>query len=119
MARLNRRRIAQPFGLVYQTPPEVCARVPEMREGDRRGATAAWSVRCGMMPASAPRASISSFVFDVDSADVWQKVFEARQRGAASRSSKRFNEEGIEFAYPTQTSLHRRAGRHADHALSA
>ena len=30
MARLNRRRIVQVIGLVYQTPPEVCARIPEI-----------------------------------------------------------------------------------------
>src|SRR5207253_2779051 len=28
MQRLNRRRIVQVFGIIYQTPPEVCARIP-------------------------------------------------------------------------------------------
>ena len=44
MARLNRRRIIQPFGLVYQTSPEVCARIAGDREGGgRRRATNACS----------------------------------------------------------------------------
>src|SRR5437868_6283059 len=30
MARLNRRRIAQPFGLVYRTSAETCARIPDI-----------------------------------------------------------------------------------------
>ena len=43
MARLNRRRFTQPFGIVYQTSPEVCARIPDMRRRSSRPATNACS----------------------------------------------------------------------------
>ncbi len=59
-------------------------------------------VRCGM--AGFGGSSLDyALEFDVKS-EVWQKVFDARHEVLVALL-ERFNEEGIEFAYPTQTSF--------------
>lgn len=102
LARLNRRRIVQPFGIVYQTPPEVCARIPAIIKEVIASCERCVLVRCGMTGYGASSLDYS-FEFDVKS-EVWQKVFDARHQVLIALL-KRFNEEGIEFAYPTQTSF--------------
>jgi small-conductance mechanosensitive channel len=99
MARLNRRRIAQPFGLVYQTSPETCARIPDMVKEVVESCDKCSFLRCGMTGYGASSLDFS-FEFDVKS-EVWQKVFDARSQVLIALF-KRFNEERIEFAYPTQ-----------------
>jgi len=95
MARLNRRRITQPFGLVYQTAPEVCARIAAIAEK-------CVFLRCGMTGYGASSLDFE-LQFDVKS-EVWQKVFDARSQVLIALL-RRFNDEGIKFAYPTQTSF--------------
>jgi small-conductance mechanosensitive channel len=102
MARLNRRRMIQPFGLVYQTPPEVCARVPKIAEEIVSSCDKCVFLRCGMTGYGASSLDFE-LQFDVKS-EVWQKVFDARHQVLIALL-QRFNEEGIEFAYPTQTSF--------------
>jgi small-conductance mechanosensitive channel len=102
LARLNRRRIVQPFGIVYQTPPEVCARIPAIVKEVVAGCEKCALIRCGMTGYGASSLDYS-FEFDVKS-EVWQKIFDARHLVLVALL-KRFNEEGIEFAYPTQTSF--------------
>ena len=102
MARLNRRRIVQPFGLVYQTPPEVCARIPEIVKEVVAGCEKCMFLRCGMIGYGASSLDFE-FEFDVKS-EVWQKVFDARHQVLIALLA-RFNAEGIEFAYPTQVSF--------------
>ncbi len=102
MARLNRRRIVQPFGLVYQTAPEVCARIPEIVKDVVNSCEKCTFLRCGMVGYGASSLDFE-FQFDVKS-EVWQKVFDARSQVLIALLA-RFNAEGIEFAYPTQTSF--------------
>jgi small-conductance mechanosensitive channel len=102
MARLNRRRIVQKFGLVYQTSPEVCARIPEIVGEVVKSCDKCLLVRCGMVGYGASSLDFE-FQFDVKS-EVWQKVFEARNTVLVALL-QRFKAEGIEFAYPTQTSF--------------
>jgi small-conductance mechanosensitive channel len=102
LARLNRRRIVQPFGIVYQTPPEVCARIPAIIKEVVASCEKCVLIRCGMTGYGASSLDYS-LEFDVKS-EVWQKVFDARHMVLVALL-KRFNEEGIEFAYPTQTSF--------------
>jgi small-conductance mechanosensitive channel len=102
LARLNRRRIVQPFGIVYQTTPEVCARIPAIVKEVVAGCEKCALIRCGMTGYGASSLDYS-FEFDVKS-EVWQKIFDARHMVLVALL-KRFNEEGIEFAYPTQTSF--------------
>ncbi|HVQ08638.1 MAG TPA: mechanosensitive ion channel family protein [Allosphingosinicella sp.] len=102
LARLNRRRIVQPFGIIYQTPPDVCARIPAIIKEVVASCEKCVLIRCGMTGYGASSLDYS-FEFDVKS-EVWQKVFDARHMVLVA-VLKRFNEEGIEFAYPTQTSF--------------
>ncbi len=99
MARLNRRRIVQAFGLVYQTSPEICARIPAIVGEVIAGCEKCMLVRCGMTGYGASSLDFE-FQFDVKS-EVWQKVFDARHQVLTALLA-RFNAEGIEFAYPTQ-----------------
>jgi small-conductance mechanosensitive channel len=102
MARLNRRRLTQKFGLVYQTSPEVCGRVPEIVKEVVSSCDRCVFLRCGMTGYGDSSLDFS-FEFDVKS-EVWQKVFEARHQVLVALL-KRFNDEKIEFAYPTQTAF--------------
>jgi len=102
MQRLNRRRIVQAFGVVYQTPPDVCARIPAIVKEVVESVEKCMLVRCGM---TAYGASSLDFGLEFDvKTEVWQKVFDARHQVLVALL-KRFNAEGIEFAYPTQTSF--------------
>ena len=102
MARLNRRRLIQPFGIVYQTSPEMCARVPDIVKEAVAGCDKCVFLRCGMTGFGASSLDFT-LEFDVKS-DAWQKVFDTRHAVLVALL-ERFNEEGIEFAYPTQTSF--------------
>jgi len=102
MARLNRRRITQPFGLVYQTAPEVCARIAAIAEEVVSSCEKCVFLRCGMTGYGASSLDFE-LQFDVKS-EVWQKVFDARSQVLIALL-RRFNDEGIKFAYPTQTSF--------------
>ena len=102
MARLNRRRLTQKFGLVYQTSPDVCQRIPEIVKDVVSSCERCVFLRCGMTGYGDSSLDFS-FEFDVKS-EVWQKVFDARHQVLVALL-KRFNEEKIEFAYPTQTAF--------------
>jgi small-conductance mechanosensitive channel len=102
MQRLNRRRIVQAFGVVYQTAPDVCARIPAMVKEVVESIDKCQLVRCGMTGYGASSLDFG-LEFDVKS-EIWQKVFEARHQVLVALLT-RFNAEGIEFAYPTQTSF--------------
>jgi small-conductance mechanosensitive channel len=102
MARLNRRRILQAFGLVYRTSPETCARIPDIVKEVVNACDRCSFLRCGMTGYGASSLDFA-FEFDVKS-EVWQKVFDARSQVLIALL-QRFKAEGIEFAYPTQTSF--------------
>jgi small-conductance mechanosensitive channel len=102
MQRLNRRRIVQAFGIVYQTPPETCARIPAIVKEVVESIEKCALVRCGMSGFGGSSLDYA-LEFDVKS-EVWQKVFDARHQVLVALLD-RFNREGIEFAYPTQTSF--------------
>ena len=102
MARLNRRRITQPFGLVYQTPPEVCARIAAIAAEVVSACDKCVFLRCGMIGFGASSLDFE-LQFEVKS-EVWQKVFDARSQVLIALL-RRFDDEGILFANPTQTSF--------------
>jgi small-conductance mechanosensitive channel len=99
MQRLNRRRIVQVFGVTYQTSPETCARIPKIVKEVVEGVEKCQLVRCGLTGYGASSLDFG-LEFDVKS-EVWQKVFDARHQVLVALL-QRFNQEGIEFAYPTQ-----------------
>jgi small-conductance mechanosensitive channel len=102
MQRLNRRRIVQAFGIVYQTSPETCARIPTIVKEVVESVEKCQLVRCGLT-GYGPSSLDFGLEFDVKS-EVWQKVFDARHAVLVALLD-RFNKDGIEFAYPTQTSF--------------
>lgn len=93
------RRVVFLISLVYRTPTETAARVPDiLREiVEREGAE---FIRGGFH-SFAPSSLDFQLVFDVQSEDV-DEMFTARH-AIGLGIAKRFAEEGIEFAYPTQT----------------
>jgi small-conductance mechanosensitive channel len=102
LARLNRRRILLQFGIVYQTPVALCARIPEIVKEVIDGVEKCTFLRCGLANYGASSLDYA-FEFDVKS-EVWQKVFDARHQVLIAILD-RFDKEGIAFAYPTQTSF--------------
>ncbi|HEX7820535.1 MAG TPA: mechanosensitive ion channel domain-containing protein [Sphingobium sp.] len=98
---LERRRIKFALGIIYQTPTEVAARIPDLLSEVVRGEGQAF-IHAGMVGfgASSLDYELELDVPDPDTAD----YFMTRHRVALA-ILKRFNAEGIEFAYPTQTSF--------------
>ena len=95
------RRLKFTLGLVYQTSPEVCGAVPGMlREIVEK--LDLHFVRAGFVNFSASSLDFE-IEFDSPSAD-YQSAYDARHEVGLA-ILQRFNAEGIEFAYPTQTSF--------------
>lgn len=95
------RRITFPLSLVYQTPPEVAAKVPVLLKEivEEHGYE---YIRAGFFTFG-PSSLDFQLVFDVTSDDA-EEMFDARHViGIAI--VQRFASEGIEFAYPTQTTF--------------
>lgn len=93
------RRVNFLISLVYRTPTETAARVPEMLR-EIVEAQGADFIRGGFH-SFAPSSLDFHLVFDVQSEDV-DEMFKARH-AIGLGIAKRFAAEGIEFAYPTQT----------------
>ncbi|QPQ54005.1 mechanosensitive ion channel [Allosphingosinicella flava] len=101
-ALFERRRIVMNFGLVYQTPPAMLARIgAEVKEivEQRDGAT---FDRCHAYQFGASSIDYE-FVFHVETADI-DAAMQARQ-DIMIAIMRRFRELGAEFAYPTQTTF--------------
>ena len=95
------RRVTFVLTLVYQTPPALARRVPDiLRQAVE--ANNAQFIRAGFNN-FAPSALDFHLVFDIESDDV-EEMFQARHNiGIAIIDS--FAREGISFAYPTQTTF--------------
>ena len=99
MARLNRRRFVQSFGLVCQTSPETCARIPELVRDALTSCEKCVFLRCGLIGFGA---SSLDFSLEIDvRSEVWSEVFETRHQVLVT-IMQLFAAEGIEFAYPVQ-----------------
>ncbi len=101
-SNLARRRFVLRFGLVYQTPPEQLARIPEIVGGVITRHEQASIVRCGMVAFGASSLDFE-LQFDVDSAD-YEYAFAIRS-AVCIEILDSFAQQGIRFAYPTQTSF--------------
>jgi small-conductance mechanosensitive channel len=84
---------------VYHTPPTTAARVPDILK-EIVEANGAQFIRAGFTT-FAPSSLDFQLVFDVNSDDV-EEMFKARH-AVGIAIVERFAREGIEFAYPTQT----------------
>ncbi len=98
--RRERRRIKFKIGIVYQTPPEVALAIPNtLREiVEAAGVT---FVRSGFINFGD---SSLDFELEMDAGATFDDAYGSRHAIGMS-ILKRFNDEGIEFAYPTQTSF--------------
>jgi small-conductance mechanosensitive channel len=102
MARLDRRRVILKVGLTYQTPPKVCAQVPEIIGEIVAKLGKCTLIRCGMI-GFGDSALDFEIQFDVHS-EVYKVVFDTQSRFCIALLD-RFNNEKIDFAYPTQVSI--------------
>ncbi len=93
------RRVTFLIGLVYHTPTAVAARVPDLLR-EIVEAEGADFIRGGFH-SFAPSSLDFQLVFDVQSEEM-DEMFHARHTIGLG-IAKRFADEGIEFAYPTQT----------------
>lgn len=100
MKRMARRRIETGFGVIYQTPPDLAERIPGIVAETVKGVQGAEFDRCGMSAYGN-----SSIDYEL----VFYSLNPDFNRSMAIRSHvllalfRRFKDEGIEFAYPTQT----------------
>lgn len=93
------RRVNFPLALVYHTPPGTAASVPDILK-EIVEANGAQFIRAGFTT-FAPSSLDFQLVFDVNSDDV-EEMFKARH-AVGIAIVERFAKDGIEFAYPTQT----------------
>lgn len=98
--RMERRRVAHNIGLVYQTPPdrvELAVRIIREAVGRREGITLD---RCHFATFG-DSALVLELVYFVETGDYL--TYMENQQAINFEILTRFNAEGIEFAYPTQT----------------
>lgn len=95
------RRYAMPVSLVYQTPPEKALRVPEILKQAVESAGAEFH-RSGFSGFGPSSLDFELFFF-VHGHDLDRALATRHAIGIAIL--KRFAEEGLEFAYPTQTTF--------------
>lgn len=98
---IARRRYSMPVGVIYQTPPEKALRIPDILREAIESSGAEFQ-RAGFSGFGA-----SSLDFDVrffvNSNDLNEALAIRHKVGIAILD--RFNREGLEFAYPTQTTF--------------
>ncbi|MEJ7927269.1 mechanosensitive ion channel family protein [Sphingobium sp. AN641] len=98
---LDHRRIKFAFGVIYQTDPELAGRIPDILREIIEGLGGIF-VRSGFIGFGASSLDFE-VEFDVYLPD-WDAIYRIRH-DVGLAILKRFNAEGLEFAYPTQTSF--------------
>ena len=100
-AGLDHRRLKFAIGVIYQTPPEQAASIPDLLREivEKHGGQ---FVRAGFINFGASSLDFE-VEFDVYSWD-WDAVYQMRHQIGLD-VLQRFNERGLEFAYPTQTTF--------------
>jgi len=101
-ANLSRRRMTLTFGLVCHTKPEVLKSLPDLVRTLFEGRKRVDMIRCGMTGFGASSLDYE-LVFDVRSID-FEQAFAVRNELCIAMLES-FNEAGITFAYPAQTSF--------------
>ena len=101
-AVLEHRRFSLMIGLTYQTPPEVCRRVPAMLKEIVERQEHATMVRCGMVNFGASSLDFQ-LQFDVHTA-VYDEAYQARSEICIDILDA-FDKAGIDIAYPTTTNF--------------
>ena len=101
-ALVGRRRALMTFGLVYQTAPDLLASVPQELEAIVDRQPLATFDRCHAVAFAASSIDYE-LVFFVETAEVVE--FMATRQAVMLAMMRRFDELGIAFAYPTQTTF--------------
>ena len=96
------RRCSLPFGLVYQTDPDLLEMVHSLAKAAVEARKGCKLTRCGILGFSASSIDFE-LIFDVGTTD--QNEVVAERTAVALAVLRSFNEHGIQFAYPTQTSF--------------
>jgi small-conductance mechanosensitive channel len=102
LARNERRRIIQPLSLVYHTPPETCAALPDTLRGIVDACPDCSFVRC-TLDTFAPSSLDFLLVYDVGAED--QEAVASGKHAVNIAVLSHFAAAGIYFAYPTQTTF--------------
>ena len=100
--RLERRRFTLRFGIVYQTPPEVLRRVPELARAIAARHERTAFIRCGVVAFGASSLD-HELAFEVEGRD-FEPAFATRHR-IVLEILEAFAAEGIGLAYPSQISF--------------
>jgi small-conductance mechanosensitive channel len=96
------RRCSLPFGLIYQTNPDQLEKVHSLAKAAVEGRKGCKLVRCGIRGFAASSIDFE-LIFDVGTTD--QNKVVADRTAVALAVLRTFNEQGLSFAYPTQTSF--------------
>ncbi|MEW4467344.1 mechanosensitive ion channel family protein [Parasphingorhabdus sp. JC815] len=99
LTRLARRRTRFGIGVIYQTKPDDARRIPDILKTIVEANDAVF-IRCGFVGFGDSSINFE-LDFDIMSSD-YDTVFNGRHSIGLAILQK-FNEEGLEFAYPTQT----------------
>jgi small-conductance mechanosensitive channel len=102
LAHLERRRIKFALGVIYQTPEAVAEEIPSMLQEVIEAQPGLTYVHAGLV---AFGASSLDFEVEFDVIDPDANDFFMTRHKVGLAILKRFNKEGIEFAYPTQMSF--------------
>ena len=102
LAQGQSRRLTLTFGLVYQTPPDKLQRVPEIAKAAVDSRQGCEFVRC-TLTALAPSSLDHELLFEITSLD--PDIIAAHRSAIILNLVTRFAAEGVEFAYPTQTTF--------------
>jgi small-conductance mechanosensitive channel len=102
LARQDLWRQEFEFGVVYQTPPELVSRIPQIVREVVESQPKCSLLICGMTE-FAPSSLNFEVHFDVDTTQLLEAFKAKSETGMALL--RRFAEEGIELAYPTQTTF--------------
>lgn len=102
LATARARRTWLPFGVIYQTPPELLERMPEIIDAAVRPIRSCRMIRC-CITGFGDSSIDFELVYD-DKSTEFDSL--AKHRSAICLSIfKLFAENGVEFAYPTQTTF--------------
>ena len=100
MKRMARRRLELAFGVIYQTPPDVAEAIPDIVAETVKAIQGTDFVYCAMSGYGASSLDYEVVFYALNPDYNRSKALKSRVLLAIFR---RFHEEGISFAYPTQT----------------
>lgn len=102
LALFETRRYFQTISLIYQTPPDVCATLPEMLEAAVSSVEGVTFSRCAL-DTFAPSSLDFQLIYEIHTGDPGEAM--DRKHLVNNAILALFAEKGIQFAYPTQTTF--------------